>query len=229
MISDFDLVAVPNHDGVLKNSTNIIRTTGAPHGIEDSSLSEARVRWHAKFSNLKKPLIGLVLGGATKRRPFTPEMAKQLGRQSGELAKQFGGSLLVTSSPRSGNALDGVLSGLKDADLEPAFVYRWSPEDSENKNPFLGIIALADQLIVTGDSASMCSEVCASGKPVHIFAPDGFLGDKHRRLVEELFEKGYANLLTGDTPANAPTLKLDVAGQIADKIKTRLFPELDSA
>ncbi|HJO87329.1 MAG TPA: ELM1/GtrOC1 family putative glycosyltransferase, partial [Rhodospirillales bacterium] len=55
-IRDFDLVAVPNHDGVLNSNPNIIRTTGAPHGIENGSLSEARVHWHTKFSDFKKPL-----------------------------------------------------------------------------------------------------------------------------------------------------------------------------
>jgi len=229
MIRDFDLVAVPNHDGLLNNSPNIIRTIGAPHGIENGSLSEARVRWHTKFADFKAPMIGLVLGGATKRRPFAAETARQLGRQSGDLIKQLGGSLLVTSSPRTGNALDAVLSGLADADVEPEFVYRWSPSDPESENPYLGILALADQIIVTGDSTSMCSEVCASGKPVHIFAPEGFLGDKHRRLVEELCEKGYANLLVAEISDSGPPLQLDVAGQIADKIKTRLLPELDGS
>lgn len=230
-ISDFDLVAVPNHDSVLNSNPNIIRTTGAPHGIENGSLSEARVHWHTKFSDFKKPLIGLVLGGATGRRPFSTEIAQVLGRQSGDLVKKLDGSLFVTSSPRTGSALDAVLSGLAGADVEPAFVYRWSPEDPANKNPYLGIIALADQLIVTGDSTSMCSEVCASGKPVHIFAPEGFLGNKHRRLVEELCEKKYAQLLDleAEVSAVSSTIKLDAASQIADEIRTRLLPNLDGA
>tara|TARA_B100000315_G_scaffold260292_1_gene320624 strand:+ start:6952 stop:7977 length:1026 start_codon:yes stop_codon:yes gene_type:complete len=228
-IRDFDLIAVPNHDGAVQDNPNIMRTIGAPHGIGNSSLSEARVRWHAEFSEFEKPLIGLVLGGATKRRPFTAEMARELGRQSGDLVKQLGGSFIVTSSPRTGSALDAVLSGLTNTEIEPAFVYRWSLEDSAIENPYLGIIAMADQLIVTGDSTSMCSEVCASGKPVHIFAPEGFLGDKHRRLVAELCENNYAQLLAPgvEISATPPPGKLDAAGQIAEEIRIRLLPELD--
>ena len=77
----------------------------------------------------------------------------------------------------------------------------------------------------------MCSEVCASGKPVHIFAPEGFLGNKHRRLVEELCEKKYAQLLDLEAEVSAVSspIKLDAASQIADEIRTRLLPNLDGA
>ncbi|MBT3990637.1 MAG: nucleoside-diphosphate sugar epimerase [Rhodospirillaceae bacterium] len=228
-ISEFDLVAVPNHDGAVKNNGNIIRITGAPHGIDDIQLSRARMRWQAKFTGLKQPLFGLIVGGATKRRPFTSAMAEELGRQTGDLVAGSGGSLLITTSPRTGDALAGVLSGLSEKNVKPDYVYRWAAGGSVDDNPYLGFLAHADQLIVTGESSSMCSEVCASGKPVHIFAPDGFLGDKHRRLVDELVAEGYAQVL-GMEPEATPSpaaKKLDVAAQIAAEIQKRILPELE--
>ena len=82
----------------------------------------------------------------------------------------------------------------------------------------------------------MCSEACAIGKPVHIFAPEGFLGDKHNRLVEDLVSQGYADFLGSkearDLGSERPA-KLDVAAEIASEIKTRILmdfePESDSA
>jgi uncharacterized protein len=235
-IEEFDIVAVPKHDGDLKNSGNIIRITGAPHSIDDVQLARARMRWNAKFDELKSPLIGLIIGGATKRRPFTKEMALELGHQTADLVVKSGGSLIVTTSPRTGDALAGVLTGLSERNVEPSFVYRWSGGSSADDNPYYGFLVHADQLIVTGESSTMCSEVCAIGKPVHIFAPEGFLGDKHKRLVEGLVSEGHAHILgsieTRDLGSKAPA-KLDVAALIASEIKTRILLdselELDSA
>jgi uncharacterized protein len=228
-IEEFNIVAVPKHDGDLKNSGNIIRIIGAPHSIDDVQLARARMRWNAKFEGLKRPLIGLIIGGATKRRPFTKEMALELGHQTAELVIKSGGNLIVTTSPRTGDALAGVLTGLSERNVEPSFVYRWSGGNPADENPYFGFLAHADQLVVTGESSTMCSEACAIGKPIHIFAPEGFLGDKHKRLVEDLVSEGYADILDGNQPKNLGSkvpIKLDVAAQIATEIKTRIL--LDS-
>ena len=39
------------------------------------------------------------------------------------------------------------------------------------KNPYSGFLSHADAVAVTGDSISVCSEACSTGKPVLIFAP----------------------------------------------------------
>lgn len=49
----------------------------------------------------------------------------------------------------------------------PCHFYRWQANDDDN--PHLGFLALADAIIVTGDSLSMLAEACATGRPVHIF------------------------------------------------------------
>ena len=49
----------------------------------------------------------------------------------------------------------------------PNYCYRWQAAD--NENPYMGILAWADRLIVTGDSIAMLSEACATRKPVMIF------------------------------------------------------------
>ena len=46
-------------------------------------------------------------------------------------------------------------------------LYRWR-KDAED-NPFQAFLGIADRIIVTGDSISMLSEACASGKPVLLF------------------------------------------------------------
>ncbi len=48
----------------------------------------------------------------------------------------------------------------------------------------MGILAVADRLVVTGDSIAMLSEACATGRPVQMFDLGGMRGqsDDRRRL-----------------------------------------------
>jgi hypothetical protein len=50
-----------------------------------------------------------------------------------------------------------------------AFAHRYAPGQTDN--PYPALLALADQFIVTGDSASMLAEAAGTGKPVAVFAP----------------------------------------------------------
>ena len=225
-IGEFDIIAIPNHDNSIPSAKNIIRITGAPHSIDRDQISRESIRWSSEFSGLKKPIVALVVGGATKRHPFTKQMVVKLGCQTANLVDKFGGSLVISTSPRTGNLLTGILNCLSERNIEPAFVYSWRSGDLANDNPYLGILDCADHLIVTGESTSMCSEACATDNTVHIFAPNGFLSQKHQRLIDELVSNGYAYLLQDKlvefSPLSTPR-KLDVATQIAQEIQIRIL------
>ena len=223
---DFDIIAIPNHDISIPSSRNMITTTGAPHSIDSNQVLRERVRWSSKFSGLKKPIIGLVIGGATKRRSFSRQMIVKLGYQTANLVDKIGGSLVITTSPRTGNVLTDLLTYFSEKNIEPAFVYRWRSNSLPNDNPYLGILGHADHLIVTGESTSMCSEACGTDNIVHIFAPNGFLSKKHQRLTDELVINGYAYLLKDESVASSwqgTSKKLDVAAQIAQEIQIRIL------
>ena len=100
----------------------------------------------------------------------------------------------------------------------PQRVYRWG---DEGENPYYGYLAVADAVIVTGDSVSMCSEACATTGPVYIYAPEALITAKHARLHSELFEKGYARPLAGrlETWTHAP---LNPAGDVARAVRERM-------
>ena len=46
---------------------------------------------------------------------------------------------------------------------------------------------------------SMCTEACATGRPVFIYAPVGMISEKHRRLHKQLFDYGAARPLPEDS------------------------------
>ncbi|MGE5547571.1 MAG: mitochondrial fission ELM1 family protein [Solirubrobacterales bacterium] len=215
---EFDLIVIPNHDGELAPSPNLLRVTGAPHRVTAARLAAAVDEWRPKFEHLPRPWVGLSVGGTTRKRVFTPEMAADLGRRVARLAAENGGAVLVTTSRRTGAAAEAALL---DAIPEPRFVHRWG---GPGANPYFGFLACADILVVTGDSTSMACEACAAPAPVFIYAPDGFVVPKHARLHEELYGMGLARPLPddgqlGDRWDHPP---INAAGTIAEAIRERL-------
>ncbi len=216
-LSDFDLIVLPHHDGCKLIRPNIMRVTGAPHRITPERLDVERKKWTPVFESLPSPRIALIVGGATKDKPFTPDMAVDLANRAKALSEKLGGgSFLVTTSRRTGEKQEKII---RDALPEPKFFYGWGNKEIEN--PYFGFLALADHIIVTGDSVSMCSEACAADAPVYIYAPQGMVGKKHALLHQELYRNGYAVELVKDPePVTQNEHKrLNVAGEIAARIK----------
>lgn len=193
---DFDLIAVPRHDGGI-SSDALLPITGAPHRVTATKLAAAAATWHDRFAALPRPWVAVIVGGDTRKRPFTAEMAADLGRRCTALAA--GGSVLVTTSRRTSVAAEQALLA---AIAEPRFVHRWA---AGGDNPYFGLLALADILVVTGDSVSMACEACAASAPVYLYAPDGWVVDKHARLHAELYRQGYARPLPPPTAAMGET------------------------
>lgn len=184
---EFDLIAAPRHDG-LAGAPNLFEVTGAPHRVTESLLAQATDEWRDRFSDLPRPWIALIVGGSTRRRTFTSEMAADLGRTASSMATAAGGSLLVTTSRRTGDAEPALLSEL----TAPKSLFQWG---DEGENPYFGYLALADTVIVTGDSVSMACEACAQPRPVYIYGPKGLVSRKHGKLHEELYSRGFARPL----------------------------------
>jgi mitochondrial fission protein ELM1 len=213
----FDLIAVPRHDRAGKGE-NLFPVTGAAHRVNRDALAAAHSEWQARFDEFARPLVGLLLGGATRQKPFRDADAAELGARIGKLTAAAGGSLVITTSPRTGAAADHVAAAAAAAGAAPQLVHHWA---LQGDNPYLGILALADLLVVTGDSVSMCTEACAAAKPVYIYAPTGFVVAKHARFHADLFAKGYARPLGNSFEAWEPPI-LNPSEDIAAEIRRRM-------
>ncbi len=197
----FDLIAVPAHDGK-RSGKKVITTTGAPHRVNAKMLEREGMIWQKTLSGQPKPYIALLVGGNTGKTSFTTEHAKELGKFASNMTASLDGSLMVTTSRRTG---EDVRAALQDIIECPAHFH--NPEE-QRANPYYAFLALSNAVIVTGDSISMISEACATGKPVYIFAPDEITPKKHRKFHKILYEGGYASSLTGGG------LNIFVPGQI---------------
>jgi uncharacterized protein len=188
---EFDLIAMPRHDCVIPtgDAPNVMRTTGAAHRLNAARLASAADSWASRIAGIPRPFIAIMVGGATHRKPFSPDLAADLGRRVRRMASEVGGSVLLATSRRTGLAAE---QALMDTIPEPRRVFLWS---QGGDNPYFGYLALADAIVVTGDSVSMCTEACATPGPVYIYAPEGVVAPKHARLHKELYDFGLARPL----------------------------------
>jgi mitochondrial fission protein ELM1 len=212
-IKDFSLIFVPEHDQHKFKAENIIYTIGSPHFVTDEKLATAKTEWMEQFSHLPKPITALIIGGSIKKHPFSLDNALQLAQATKQLKEKEGGSLLITTSRRTGvEAQNLIMENLKDI---PHYAYLWG---AEGKNPYLGFLSCADNLIVTGDSVSMCCEATATQKPLRIFTGSNWLTDKHIRFVQSLYQQKVAQDIFSQESSVTQQTKLNIAKEIADKI-----------
>ena len=128
-----------------------------------ASLESAAAELRASIDHLPRPWIAVLVGGNSGKFVFTRAKGERLGLAAVALAAGQGGSLLVTDSPRTPRAVgDALQAQLRETD----YCYRWGETGA---NPYLGLLALADAFVVTGESMSMLGEAVAMAKPLHIF------------------------------------------------------------
>ena len=187
----FDLIAVPSHD-LVNESVKIVKIQGAPHRLFPQMQGSLQKKWLPYLSDIPTPRIALLVGGSTKNRIFSLKMANELADLSSNIARNTGGSLLIATSPRTGIVAEYFINKI----TAPAKTFKWG---NPGENPYQGFLALADAIIVTGDSMSMCSEACFSKKPVYIYAPRKLITQKHKRLHDELFSLGLAKPFSRST------------------------------
>lgn len=158
-----DLICVPEHDRL--RGPNVITTLTAPHTFSPEQLSALRETPTAELQRLPRPRVAVILGGPNAVYKFTPQA---IGRLAGSIASlaALGASFLITPSRRTPEAVMQAVAGATSG----AERIIW---DGTGENPYAGYLALADQLIVTADSVNMTGEACATGRPVHVFEPDG--------------------------------------------------------
>lgn len=179
--ADFDHIILPEHDNY--DAPNIIKIIGALTSINQEML--LRVKENSpRFSIYKEPIIALLVGGKSKGGEFTTEHAKLLIKQVNEIVTKKEATLLVSTSRRTPA---GVVELLR-TELKHSYFYEYGEQD----NPYLEFLAYASEIIITGDSISMCSEACYSGKPVYIFAPKDISSKKHRSFHQNLYAKHHA-------------------------------------
>ena len=211
-----NIVAVPAHDKVA--GTNIVTFTTAPNRVTRDILHEAGAKWSTVWEGIQNPVLGVLVGGPGRGMPFNDADAGRLASQIAKWKANTSGSVLVTTSRRSGKRARALFENLAAGKIKPDLFHTW---DAEGENPFLGILAVSEVLLVTGDSVSMLSEACASRGNVYIYRSPDFTSAKHLRFHDKLIELGAARLSDEIVPgwtAKPINSANDLAGLLAEKL-----------
>ena len=132
--------------------------------VSSEELRHTGQHWQDLLANTPRPRIALLVGGASYEFRFDEETAHRLGVDVRSFAETMGATVFATTSRRTGpQATMALKKGLGHC----CCLHEWQPDQSEN--PYLAYLALADILIVTGESESMLADAAATGKPVYIY------------------------------------------------------------
>ena len=162
--NQFDLVAVPFHDKC--RGDNVLVTNGAPNRISNDKLKSAKEKFSPLFEGFGKPKVAVLIGGNSKTHTITKGIITELANQ----LKNLEADLMITVSRRTGlENIEALRNTLNSSDTEQN-VYFY---DGDGENPYLGMLAWADHILVTADSVSMISDAGTTGRPVHLVAMEG--------------------------------------------------------
>lgn len=142
---------------------NVIRLSMPITLHDEKKLVAEATFWRPQFAHLPRPWTAVLIGGDTAQLSFDQDDARNLADQISDYQGQVGGSLLVTTSPRTPSDVADILQGKMP---EPHFFFRWA---KGVPNPYQGFLALADNFIVTNDSVTMIAEAADRAKPTYIY------------------------------------------------------------
>lgn len=173
---NFDVVVAMQHDKI--KGKNVIKTLFALHSITPEVLSKAKEKFAPVFANYPKPHIAVLIGGSTNKYSFSEEHMQLFIAELKEWLVTTKASLLITPSRRTG---EGNIKLLEGAFAHDKNVYLY---DMKVENTYMGMLACADEIIVSNDSVNMMTEAFATGKKVTIIELEGHEGTKPARFAE---------------------------------------------
>jgi len=131
--------------------------------VTPARLVEAAERWKGLFGGLAGPHVVLLVGGSNEFYSLDAAVARRMAEEVQAFARGAGGTAVAVTSRRTGKAATAALKSV----LGETCMHEW--RSGRRENPYLGYLALADALVVTGDSESMLGEAAATDKPLYIY------------------------------------------------------------
>jgi mitochondrial fission protein ELM1 len=207
----FDVIVANRHDEL--TGPNVVVTRTALHRVTPARLAGEAERWRDRFATFRRPLVAVLLGGNNGRYRLDRAVAGHLASELAGMMQRDRVGVVVTPSRRTDPAVTRLLA---DA-LTPLGGWVW---DFTGENPYFGMLALADLIVVTQDSVSMISEAAATAAPV-CFVP---LPGRSRRqvlFIDTLSREGRIRPFEGRF-APWPVSPLDDTPAAAAEVRHRL-------
>jgi mitochondrial fission protein ELM1 len=207
----FDLVVANLHDEI--EGPNVLLSRTALHRVTETVLEEARRIWTPRLAHLPRPLVAVLVGGSNGRFRLGEPEARWLAERLAALMLTERVGIALTPSRRTGLPARHALEQI----LTPRGAWVW---DMRGDNPYLGLLACADAIVVTMDSVSMVSEAAATRVPVMV----AMLPGRSRRIglfLRSLIDAGRIRTFN-DRIEDWDVVPLDDTGPVADEMCRRL-------
>jgi mitochondrial fission protein ELM1 len=207
-IGRFDLIVANHHDEL--TGPNVILTRTALHRVTPERLAAEAARWRDRLAALPRPLVAVLLGGNNGRYRLDADTGGKLASDLAGMMRRDKVGMMVTPSRRTNPEVTAQIARM----IEPLGGQVW---DGTGDNPYFGMLALADLIVVTQDSVSMISEAAATTAPVLVVPLPGrsrrqglflkLMRDEDRvRLFDGKFAPWLVNPMN-DTPAAAAAVR----------------------
>lgn len=210
----FSLVVAPRHDR-LRRRANVVQISGAlasPLAPEALARAGDRLATHPNFrarlaGGRHPPVVAVFIGGDTPHYAITASFADSLIAEVTHACERLDGWCLVTTSRRTPLSVERLLAERLERHPRCGMLLIATRDPIDGTMP--GMLGWADVALVTGESISMISEACASGRQVVVVPPPSrehrAATTKHERFLRELVREGFIRL--APLPELAATLQ----------------------
>lgn len=162
-LRDIDLiVTTPQYR--LPPLPNVLMLPEPISAIPPEVLARARATQPLASPAAERPRVALLVGGDSVIHKLTRTDCQRLLGQVQAHARTRGARIEIVSSRRTPARVLPLLEQTRGADC---VLHAWSPV---SRTDYLTVLARADELFVTADSASMIADALATGRPVTVLA-----------------------------------------------------------
>jgi KDO2-lipid IV(A) lauroyltransferase len=189
----FDLVVVPQHDlGVGKVPVHVVVTKAAPNLIDKAYLDENARALTGRYQHLRNNVrtkMAVLIGGDAQGVVMSEQDMKIVLHQLKEVAEGLGIDLLITTSRRTPPAIEQMV--LREFKEHPRTALLIMANKANVPEAIGGMLALADIVVVSGESVSMVSEAASSGKRTVAFSIGPTRNQKYAAFCQMLADQGH--------------------------------------
>ena len=225
------------HADDLPPHTVVIDTV--PTRVNAQTLAQAgeRFRHDARFAHMPSPDYMVIVGeriGAEQQQDICGRDYDRLARTIADAAAATGGSVAITTSPRTTAKSVQQLREALEKYMPDGNVAFYDFNANRNvDNPYLGMLANCKRVLATDDSLSMLSDVVAAGKPLYIFDREKTINSSntewetktrsHLKYIDMLKHKGFVQPIEQLASEELPTaVAYNSAEAVAQAIRSQI-------
>jgi len=159
-----DFIWVPSHDPL--RGPNVMVTPTSPHRFSADVFETMRDTATPEIDNLPAPRVAVLVGGNSRHHRFSKTDIAAFMTGLELIASEDHGSCMISVSRRTPAALSKRLEAFSRTGSHLFY-------GGAGENPIASYLAKADAIVTTADSTNMIGEALATGRPVHVYHPEG--------------------------------------------------------